>query len=82
MLVGEGVEPGERVTVISTPDTCSGSGQEYPGGDPLDTDKTVVVILHDDAEHGLRTVTPFDGVMAPAPDGGLPKRWPMRHPGS
>jgi hypothetical protein len=76
-----GVEPGERVTVLSTPQTCLGHGQVSPSGDPLDVDGAVVVILHDDAEHGLRTVTPFDGVVPPGPDGGLPAAWPEGHPG-
>jgi hypothetical protein len=81
VLTGEGVEPGERITVLSTPETCSGDGEEYPAGDPLAVEGEVVVILHDDAESGLRTVTPFDGVVAPAPDGGMPERWPQGHPG-
>ncbi|WP_143762087.1 hypothetical protein [Isoptericola variabilis] len=79
VLVGTGVEAGERVTVLSTPETCSSA--TYPSGDPLDVEGEVVVILHDDAEHGLRTVTPFDGVVTPGPDGGLPASWPAGHPG-
>jgi hypothetical protein len=79
VLAGTGPEPGERITVVSTPQTCQAHGETYPDGDPLDVDGTVVVILHDDADHGLRTVTPFDGVVAPRPDGGLPDVWPDGH---
>lgn len=81
VLVGAGVEPGERVLVLSTPETCLGHGEVYPSGDPLDVDGAVVVILHDDGEHGPRTVTPFDGVVPPGPDGGLPGDWPPGRPG-
>ncbi|GAB2470092.1 hypothetical protein [Xylanimonas ulmi] len=86
VLAGDGAEPGERITVTSTPVTCDGSGERYPGGDPLDTDQTVVVILQRSPADasvgepgGLRTVTPFDGVVPPAADGGLPDAWPAGH---
>ncbi|WP_277210249.1 hypothetical protein [Isoptericola croceus] len=79
VLAGEGVEAGQQVTVLSSPETCNGGRGPYPAGDPLDVDGEVIVILHDDAELGLRTVTPFDGVVAAGPDGGLPERWPADH---
>lgn len=30
------VSPGERVSIVSTPETCGGADDPYPGGDPLD----------------------------------------------
>ena len=44
------VSPGERIAVVSTPETCS--GEAYPGGDPLDpasghggADGSVIILL-------------------------------------
>ncbi|GAA1985999.1 hypothetical protein GCM10009718_24230 [Isoptericola halotolerans] len=79
VLAGEGVEAGQQVTVLSSPETCNGGRGPYPVGDPLDVDGEVVVLLHDDAELGFRTVTPFDGVVAVGPGGDLPARWPSDH---
>lgn len=89
-----GVEPppevevavGERVAVVSTPETCSGGGL-YPGGDPLDpatglaaADGSVIVLLSDgDGQGGegeLHLITPFQGVLTPDEDGSLPAGWP------
>ncbi|MFI2364226.1 hypothetical protein [Promicromonospora sp. NPDC019610] len=30
------VSPGEQISVVSTPETCGGADNPYPGGDPLD----------------------------------------------
>ncbi|WP_402465319.1 hypothetical protein [Isoptericola aurantiacus] len=65
--------------MLSTPQTCHEGSGAYPQGDPLDVTGEVVLILHDDADHGLRTVTPFDGVVAPGPAGDLPARRPAEH---
>jgi hypothetical protein len=80
------VAPGERVTVVSTPETCSGGGM-YPGGDPLDpatglgdADGSVIVLLSEgDGQGGegeLHLITPFQGVLTPDEDGSLPGEWP------
>jgi hypothetical protein len=71
-----GVAAGEEFEVVSTPRTCDAGG-EYPGGDRLDTDEPVVVLIDEDEMFDVvRTLTPYDGVVAPAPDGGLPTAWP------
>lgn len=81
------VSPGERVAIVSTPETCTARGL-YPGGDPLDpatgladADGSVIVLLSgggDGAggEGDLHLITPFQGVLTPDPDGSLPAGWP------
>jgi hypothetical protein len=80
------VSPGERIAVVSTPETCTAGGS-YPGGDPLDpatglggADGSVIVLLTDgDGEGGdgeLHLITPFQGVLTPDLDGSLPAGWP------
>lgn len=80
------VAPGERIAVVSTPETCSG-GDLYPGGDPLDpatglgaADGSVIVLLSEgDGQGGegeLHLITPFQGVLTPDKDGSLPAGWP------
>lgn len=81
------VSAGDRIAVVSTPETCSGDSA-YPDGDPLDpatgraaADGTVIVLLSggDGAVEGsdeLRLITPYQGVLTPAADGGLPAEWP------
>jgi hypothetical protein len=75
------VEPGERVAVVSTPETCTAGGP-YPGGDPLDPatglgDETgSVIVLLSDGGGVLHLITPFQGVLTPAADGSLPAEWP------
>ncbi|WP_423464640.1 hypothetical protein ACO229_09150 [Promicromonospora sp. MS192] len=81
------VTAGERIAVVSTPETCSGDA--HPGGDPLDPasgladeDGTVLVLLSaasgeepgDDV--GFHLITPYQGVLTPADDGTLPAEWP------
>jgi hypothetical protein len=79
------VSPGERIVVVSTPETCSGDA--YPGGDPLDpasgrggADGTVIVLLsaasEEDEVDGYHLITPYQGVLTPARGGGLPAKWP------
>ena len=79
------VAVGERIVVVSTPETCSGDA--YPGGDPLDpasglgaADGTVIVLLsaasEEDEVGGYHLITPYQGVLTPARDGGLPAKWP------
>jgi hypothetical protein len=75
VLAGDGAVAGEVVRVISAPQTCRGDGDVYPGGDPLDVEGEVVVILDGD-DAGLRTITPFEGVVPPSADGRLPDAWP------
>jgi hypothetical protein len=82
-----GVSAGDRIAVVSTPETCSGDSL-YPGGDPLDpvtgfgaADGAVVVLLSggDGAVEGseeLRLITPYQGVLTPEADGTLPTEWP------
>jgi hypothetical protein len=81
------VSAGERIAVVSTPETCSGDNL-YPEGDPLDpatgrgdADGTVIVLLSgaDDVEEGSaspRLITPYQGVLTPTADGTLPRKWP------
>ncbi|MBX9244933.1 hypothetical protein ICW40_08935 [Actinotalea ferrariae] len=75
VLHGTAAVVGEALEVVSTPVTCSGEADLYPGGDPLATDGTVVVLLHDDPAVGWRTMTPSAGVVTASPDGGLPDGW-------
>jgi hypothetical protein len=82
------VSAGDRISVVSTPETCSGDGNAYPDGDPLDpasgrggADGTVIVLLSggDGAAEGseeLRLITPYQGVLTPTADGALPTEWP------
>ncbi|MGI5191453.1 hypothetical protein ACQEVI_25165 [Promicromonospora sp. CA-289599] len=73
------VAPGERVAVVSTPETCREGGL-YPGGDPLDpatglaaADGSVIVLLSEgDGQGGggeLHLITPVQGVLTPDEDG-------------
>lgn len=79
------VAVGERIAVVSTPETCSGDA--YPGGDPLDpatgrggSDGTVIVLLsavsEEDEVDGYHLITPYQGVLTPTRDGDLPAKWP------
>jgi hypothetical protein len=80
------VSPGERISVVSTPETC-GAGA-YPGGDPLDpatgltdADGSVILLLSASGAEsgevdGLHLITPYHGVLTPTDDGALPSEWP------
>ncbi|MFC8797389.1 hypothetical protein ACFT2C_06630 [Promicromonospora sp. NPDC057138] len=80
------VAPGERIAVVSTPETCSGDA--YPEGDPLDppsgvggADGSVIVLLsaasgEEGAADDYSLITPFQGVITPVADGSLPSKWP------
>ena len=82
------VSAGDRISIVSTPETCSGDGDPYPSGDPLDpatgrqgADGTVIVVLSgawgDDSELGEPSlITPYQGVLTPTDDGALPAEWP------
>ncbi|MFE7508929.1 hypothetical protein [Promicromonospora sp. NPDC057488] len=86
------VSPGERISVVSTPETCGGRDSAYPAGDPLDPDPgsaadegagRVIVLLSGstedgstDSEVGFQLITPFQGVVPPEGDGTLPAEWP------
>ncbi|WP_125775893.1 hypothetical protein [Antribacter gilvus] len=71
------VAAGEELTVVSTPRTCTAGNELYPAGDPLDTEDEVIVLVEDDTRFDVvRTLTPYDGVVEPGPDGGLPQIWP------
>ncbi len=83
------VAPGERISVVSTPETCGGQETVYPPGDPLDPatglggpDGTVIILLSaasGTGEGGVEDphlITPFQGVLTPAADGTLPQEWP------
>lgn len=75
VLHGTGAVAGEALEVVSTPVTCSGDAELYPGGDPLATNVTVVVLLDDDPAVGWRTMTPSAGVATARPGGGMPDAW-------
>ncbi|WP_369372633.1 hypothetical protein AB1046_04200 [Promicromonospora sp. Populi] len=85
--------PGERISVISTPETCVPGNEEYAGGDPLDPatglggeSGTLIVLVqagdgtgseeHPDGADILHLITPWQGVVTPTADGGLPAEWP------
>jgi hypothetical protein len=80
------IAPGERISVVSTPETCGGRDSAYPAGDPLDpaTDPGPVIVLlsgstedgSTDSEVGFQLITPFQGVVPPEDDGTLPAEWP------
>lgn len=82
VLSGDGIAPGEAVVVASTPETCSGS--PYPQGDPLQAlaNTELVVLLHQEPGGRWRTITPWQGAVPPAGDGGLPDAWPPGTMGS
>lgn len=66
----------EDLRVISTPFTCTG-GENYPDGDPLDTDDPVILFLtRDEAGEHWRTITPMQGALPASDDGELPEAWP------
>ncbi|MCP2265424.1 hypothetical protein APR03_002780 [Promicromonospora thailandica] len=85
------ITAGERVAVLSTPETCTGGGA-YPSGDPLDPasglagpDGTVVLLVTTatdvtDGGGSLSLLTPYQGVLTPAADGSLPAEWPATWP--
>lgn len=68
------VAPGEIISVVSTPVTCTG-GDPYSFGDPLDTSAEIVLLLNQPAgaEH-LQPLTPLWGVIPLADDPGLIER--------
>jgi hypothetical protein len=87
------VAPGDRLSVISTPETCIMPHEEYAGGDPLDPatglggeSGTLIVLVsagdgtgadeHPDGADLLHLITPYQGVLTPTADGGLPAEWP------
>lgn len=82
------VSAGDRVSVVSTPETCGGADSAYPGGDPLDPGKAqgsgpVIVLLSGSTDDGstdepvgFHLITPYQGVVLPTDDGGLPAEWP------
>ena len=87
------VAPGDRISVISTPETCMPGNEEYPGGDPLDpatgvggASGTLILLVsggdgsggeeHPDGADVLHLITPYQGILTPTADGGLPERWP------
>ncbi|WP_157602708.1 hypothetical protein [Promicromonospora kroppenstedtii] len=80
------ISPGERISVVSTPETCGGRDSAYPAGDPLDPATApgpVIVLLSgstedgsSDSEVGFQLITPFQGVVPPEDDGALPAEWP------
>lgn len=86
------VSAGEQVSVVSTPETCGGADNPYPGGDPLDPASgpaaeegagSVIVLLSGSTDDGstdeavgFHLITPYQGVVLPADDGGLPAEWP------
>jgi hypothetical protein len=77
------VSAGDRISVVSTPETCT-EGGAYPDGDPLDPatglggdDGVVIVLLsgaHEAEDPSL--LTPYQGVVTPTVDGTLPRKWP------
>ncbi|MGW2091143.1 hypothetical protein [Promicromonospora sukumoe] len=82
------VSAGEQVTVVSTPETCGGADNPYPGGDPLDPaagqgSGPVIVLLSGSTDDGgtgepvgFHLITPYQGIVLPTDDGGLPAEWP------
>jgi hypothetical protein len=69
-LHGEGEE---RIEVLSLPETC---GVTYSAGDPLEkSGGEPVILLLREAEGRWETITPYQGVIAPGPDGGIPDAW-------
>jgi hypothetical protein len=63
--------------VVSTPVTCTAGGA-HPDGDPLEAalaHERVIVFVYD-RDQPWRTITPLQGVVPAAPDGGLPADWP------
>jgi hypothetical protein len=57
------VRDGDRIRLVSTPDTCA-SGGMYASGDPLDAEGEVRVYLRESStsDESWETITPFDGV--------------------
>jgi hypothetical protein len=61
-----------EIVVASLPRSCGDTGDsmaDAAGGEP------VVLFLRSTPE-GWETLTPFQGVVAPGPDGGVPEEWP------
>jgi hypothetical protein len=77
------VSAGDRISVVSTPETCTDGGA-YPEGDPLDPatglggeDGAVIAILSGaEGTEDLSLITPYQGVVTPVADGTLPQEWP------
>ncbi|MFD7025996.1 hypothetical protein [Promicromonospora sukumoe] len=86
------VSAGQQVSIVSTPETCGGADAAYPGGDPLDPAAAtgggagsgpVIVLLSGSTDDGsgdepvgFHLITPYQGVVQPTDDGGLPAEWP------
>ncbi len=80
------ISAGERISVVSTPETCGGRDSAYPAGDPLEPDTNagpLIVLLSGstedgstESEVGFQLITPFQGVVPPEDDGALPAEWP------
>lgn len=86
------VSPGEQISIVSTPETCGGADNPYPGGDPLDpatgagtesSTGSVIVLLSGSTDDGstdepvgFHLITPYQGIVFPEADGSLPAEWP------
>ena len=63
-------DPGDgSLRISSTPQTCTG-GESYPEGDPLQTDKRVIIFATHQGDEWF-TMTPAQGVL-PLPEGKEP----------
>ncbi|MFD2795377.1 hypothetical protein ACFS27_17590 [Promicromonospora vindobonensis] len=77
------VAAGDRVHVVSTPETCT-EGDAYPDGDPLDPatglggEGGAVIVLLSGAQEvqDPSLLTPYQGVVTPTAQGALPLEWP------
>lgn len=61
-----------EIVVTSLPRSCGDTGDsmaDAAGGDP-------VVLFLRDGDDGWQAITPFQGIVAPGPDGGIPAEWP------
>lgn len=71
-IVGTG---GARIEVVSSPRTCE-SGSPYPGGDPLETDREVMIFLRDSGPGVADTITGLQGVIPAPKEREVPADWP------
>lgn len=61
-----------EIVVTSLPRSCGDTGDTMAataGGDP-------VLLFLRDSDDGWQTITPFQGIVEPGPDGGIPAEWP------
>jgi hypothetical protein len=66
----------DEIEVVSTPATCEASPPPDPFLAVEGEDRVILFLEDDEIAPGWRSLTPWQGVVPAAPDGGIPAEWP------